>query len=172
MAVDPEDLSGPPVRGLLASTSSAAAYVDDVFRDVVEHAPYALLVVDPAGRITFANARIQALFGYHPAELQGRPVESLIPHAFPAQHAVLRAQLQREAVTGRDVGGGRDLHGLHRDGREFPVEVGLSAIQTGAGPVVLAAIADITARRAAEKALPRARSGSESSPSTCATCSG
>ena len=51
------------------------------------------------------------------------------------------------------MGAGRDLHGLKKNGSEFPVEIGLNPIETDEGPMVLAAIVDITERKAAELAL-------------------
>jgi diguanylate cyclase (GGDEF)-like protein/PAS domain S-box-containing protein len=142
-----------PVRDLLPSTSSATVYADDLFRGFVEHAPYALLVTDDAGRIAFANSRVEGVFGYRPAQLIGRSVEDLVPADRRARHAVLRQDMDRGPGHSRDMGTGREVVALHADGHEFPVEIGLSSVETAAGPMVLAAVVDVTARRAAEQAL-------------------
>ncbi|MDH4185746.1 MAG: response regulator, partial [Nitrospira sp.] len=56
----------------------------------------------------------------------------------------------------RAMGAHRDLFGLHKDGREIPVEIGLTPLVTTDGPHVLASIVDITARKQAEQLLQQA----------------
>jgi signal transduction histidine kinase len=51
------------------------------------------------------------------------------------------------------MGVGRDLYGRHKDGSEFPVEVGLNPIETEDGIKVLSAITDISARVKASQKL-------------------
>jgi PAS domain S-box-containing protein len=93
------------------------------------------------------NAQLEAQFGYTRAELIGQPVELLIPRHLVAKHVDLRTDYSR-APTTRMMGVGRDLHGLRKDGSEFPVEIGLNAIDA---ETTLATIVDITERKKAEQ---------------------
>src|SRR6266511_799363 len=122
---------------------------EEKFRLVLDAAPNAMIMVDSAGVITFANASATTVFGYSLSELIGRHIETLIPERFRDRHVGDRNGFLSEPSS-RAMGAGRDLFGLRKDGSEFPVEVGLSPIRTGQGLFVLASVIDITARKQAE----------------------
>jgi len=121
------------------------------FRLIVEAAPNAIVMSDPAGKIVMVNALAERVFGYSRAELVGQSLEVLVPERFRSHHPELRRTFFAD-LRPRPMGAGRDLYGLKRDGSEFPVEIGLSPIETDEGMMVLAAIVDITERKAAELA--------------------
>jgi len=125
---------------------------EDRFRRVVESVPNAIVVVDQGGTIRLVNPQTEKLFGYARQELIGKPVEILLPASLREGHPAHRAGYLSEPTT-RAMGSNRDLYGLHKDGREIPVEVGLNPIETDEGTQVLASVIDITVRKAAEAAL-------------------
>ena len=122
------------------------------FRQVVEAAPNAMVMIDPAGKIVMVNTQAERVFGYSRAELVGAPVEMLVPERFRSHHPELRRTFFADPRP-RPMGAGRDLYGLKKDGSKFPVEIGLNPIETDQGTMVLSAIVDITERKAAEMAL-------------------
>jgi PAS domain S-box-containing protein len=122
---------------------------EEKFRIVLDAAPNAMIMVDSAGVITFANAPAATVFGYSLNELIGRAIETLIPERFRDRHAGYRKGFVSQPSS-RAMGVGRDLFGRRKDGSEFPVEVGLSPIHTAEGLFVLASVIDITARKEAE----------------------
>ena len=122
------------------------------FRQVVEAAPNAMVMIDRAGKIVMVNTQAERVFGYSRAEMLGQPVEMLVPERFRSHHPELRKTFFADPRP-RPMGAGRDLYGLRKDGSEFPVEIGLNPIETDEGTMVLSAIVDITARKAAELAL-------------------
>jgi PAS domain S-box-containing protein len=112
-----------------------------------------VLIVDRGGAIALANPALEALFGYTQEQLQGLPVETLIPERFRHGHQALREGYSAEPRP-RAMGAGAQLSGRHREGREFPVEVSLSPLRSPDGQtMVMATIHDISARKAAEQAL-------------------
>jgi PAS domain S-box-containing protein len=133
----------------------------DWFRQIVELAPNALVLVDAAGHIALVNAETERLFGYAREDLVGQSVERLVPDHARAQHAGERAAFLA-APRARQMGAGRDLRARRSDGTEFPVEIGLRPLQTGRGAMVLASIFDVTERRRHEE---RFRRVAESAPS-------
>ena len=112
----------------------------------LDAAPDAMVFVAPSGRITLVNAQTERLFGYRREELEGQLVEMLVPEAARAVHPQRRAGYIADPVP-RPMGAGMQLTGRRRDGSTFPAEISLSAIDTGDGPLVMAAVRDVTERR-------------------------
>jgi phosphoserine phosphatase RsbU/P len=122
------------------------------FRQAVESAPYAIVMINESGTIEMVNSQTETFFGYTCDELIGQPVEMLVPERFRSAHIGYR-QAYLAAPVSRSMGVGRDLYGLRKDGTEFPVEIGLSLIDNNEETIVLSSIVDITQRKEAESAL-------------------
>ncbi|MEX3947568.1 PAS domain S-box protein [Paraburkholderia sp. EG287B] len=123
---------------------------NELFRQVVEAAPNAMVMVDRAGRIVLVNAQAEKLFGYARAELMTRGIEALVPERFRSGHPDFRSAYYTD-LKSRPMGTGRDLYAMRKDGSEFPVEIGLNPVSTDEGTFVLAAVVDITGRRRQEE---------------------
>ena len=126
------------------------------FRLVVEASPNGVVLVNAQGLIVLVNACIERLFGYGREELIGQSIELLVPERFRSKHPSYRASFHAAPVA-RAMGAGRELFARRKDGTEFPVETGLSPIQTPEGTLVLSLIVDITERRQAEAEARRYR---------------
>jgi PAS domain S-box-containing protein len=120
------------------------------FRQVVESAPNAMVMVNQGGVIEMVNAQAERVFGYARAELLGQPVEMLVPERFRGSHPGMRRSFFTEPQS-RPMGAGRNLYARRKDGSELPVEIGLNPIETDQGTMVLSAIVDISERKRLEE---------------------
>ncbi|PKM25310.1 MAG: hybrid sensor histidine kinase/response regulator [Gammaproteobacteria bacterium HGW-Gammaproteobacteria-13] len=125
---------------------------EERFRLVVEASPNAIVLVDNKGCIAMVNRQTEQLFGYGREALLAQPVEILLPTALRGSHVPMRQGYQKSPEP-RRMGNNRELFGQHRDGRQIPLEVGLSPISGGEGALVQAVIIDISERKAAEQRL-------------------
>lgn len=112
--------------------------------------PNGIVVVSSDGIIQLANPAVFSLFGWEPADLVGRPIETLLPDQLESIHREHRASYVA-APTSRPMGHGRLLHGQRRDGSRFLTEVALSPIQVDGELQVIAVVRDITERVDAEE---------------------
>jgi PAS domain S-box-containing protein len=154
-----------PVRNGAGTVVGAASIARDIsdrfkaeqrFRRLVQNAPDAMVIIDSHGTITLVNEQTERLFGYPGAELEGQPVEILVPQRLRGRHTHHRDDYFT-APQIRRMGTGLELSGLRSDGTEFPIEISLAPVETDEGTLASAAIRDITERRQAELALAGAR---------------
>jgi protein-histidine pros-kinase len=138
-----------PRRVEPASAAREEADLHVSARDLLESAPDAVVGVDAAGRIAFVNAQTEKMFGYARREMLGQRVELLLPTRLREAHVLHRSAYWANPST-RPMGVGLDLVALRKDGSEFPVEIGLSPLETPTGMQVMGAIRDVTHRREIE----------------------
>jgi two-component sensor histidine kinase len=75
-----------------------------------------------------------------------------VPERFRGRHPELREKYA-EAPTSRSMGAGMDLTALRKDGREIPVEISLSPMESEDGRLTISAVRDVTERRDAQRIL-------------------
>ncbi len=148
-----ENEEGPLVGAFIRDVSGRKAIEvaqrksEQRFERLLESAPDAIVIVDPAGRITLVNTQTEKLFGYERSELLGAPVETLLPARFHARHTGHREGYFADPRT-RPMGAGLELAGRRKDGSEFPVDISLSGIETDEGHLAAAFVRDVTEREA------------------------
>jgi PAS domain S-box-containing protein len=134
-------------RDLSESKDSGAKY-----RGLLEAAPDAMVVVNPAGDIVLLNVQAEKRFGYSRDELLGKKVKSIIPEGF-AERLIADGTRSAADALAQQIGTGIELTGRRKDGSDFPIEIMLSPLESADGILVTAAIRDISVRKAAEKHL-------------------
>lgn len=132
----------------------------ELARSALDAAPDAMLIIDDAGTICYANRQLSTLFGYEHADVIGQSIEMLMPERFRSRHIGHR-QSYISNVRVRPMGAGLELFGRRRDGGEFPVEISLAPVDDAGRVLVAAAIRDVTDRKRADTELIVAREGAE-----------
>jgi PAS domain S-box-containing protein len=117
---------------------------------IVEYAPNGFALTGVDGCIVLLNAELERMFGYPRSQMLGVCIEQLLPERFRAGHAQLRDGHWKDFKP-RTMGAGRELFGLRADGTEFPIEIGINALHTPSGTMVVETIADISVRKQLER---------------------
>jgi PAS domain S-box-containing protein len=125
---------------------------DATVRTLLESLAEGVVVINCFGIVMLVNAHSERLFGYTREEMIGQPLSMLLPERYREIHEQHVARFFREPTI-RTLGQNLDLSGRRRDGTVFPVEIGLSFIETVTGRLAMAFITDITLRKEAEKTL-------------------
>jgi PAS domain S-box-containing protein len=129
--------------------------VTNTMNTLAESMPSGIIIVDKTGKIIFCNSELERMFGYKHEELLTQSVDVLVPILQQKQHPKMRIQYNDKPLK-RQMGSGRDLNGLRKDGNEFPVEIGLNPIKLQEGACILATVVDITQRKGIEHDLRQA----------------
>jgi PAS domain S-box-containing protein len=135
---------------------------EELARLVVDTAHDAFIGMGSDGRIAFWNAQAQATFGWSREEAIGRVlVETIVPQSLREAHLKGMREFHatgRAPVIGRQL----ELTGLHRDGREFPIEITISQpMRRHEGIFFGAFLRDISGRRQRERELQEAKVSAE-----------
>ncbi len=133
---------------------------DAYFRNLLESAPDAMVIVDAAGKIAIVNVQAERMFGYGREEMLGETIEFLLPKRLRHGHVSHRTSFVNQPVL-RPMGGGLDLVGRRKDGSEFPVEISLSPVDAANGRFVSSVIRDVTKRKRMEQEIIAARQTAE-----------
>jgi PAS domain S-box-containing protein len=119
---------------------------------IIDTSPSAVITADEGGLITGWNRKAEEIFGWSHDEAVGRTLTgTVIPRRYRDAH---QRGLTRfiETGEGKLIGRTLEMTALHRDGRELPIEISVSATsRSGARVAFVAFVTDISQRRMAER---------------------
>jgi len=120
---------------------------------LVDTALDAVVMMNSEGMITDWNRQATRIFGWPREEIIGRPLHTtIIPLRYRDGHV---QGLKHFLASGAGPAMNQmiEIHALHRDGHEFPVELAIALVMTEGQPEFSAFVRDITKRRQAEEEL-------------------
>lgn len=142
-----EELISAAIRDVSMKSTS-----EPFFRNLLETAPDAMIIIDHSGRISVVNEQTEIMFGYSRDQLLGYKIEMLLPARLHEMHVSHREGYTASPAV-RPMGAGAELLGRRKDGSEFPVEISLSPVEAGSDTFVSSVIRDVTERRQMEQEI-------------------
>jgi PAS domain S-box-containing protein len=139
-----------PVAFTLRTSADLEAEVEqrkkaeEKFRNLLELAPDAIIIMNEDWGIQLVNAQAVSLFGYSAGEITGKRVCMLMPLDFVD---VKQFQMPGNRITIRE-----ELMGTSKDGSQFPVEISLAPLVTEEG-LLMAVIRDVSEKKGMEKKI-------------------
>ncbi len=122
-------------------------------KTIIESAHDAFVASSAEGRITDWNRQAEDMFGWTREEALGQKLEQLImPQRYRDAHLAGMAHF-RLCGEGTILNKRIELHGLRKNGQEFPVEFTISVIRSSSEVELCAFLHDITDRKRAEERL-------------------
>lgn len=133
---------------------------------IMEAAQEAIIMMDPAGLITFWNPASERILGYPAREALGQDLHRLLAPA--AYHAAFKQALPRFQRTGEGevLAGTRDLSAVRKDGTQITVSLSLSSVALNGGWYAIGIIQDVTEQRRSEEQLRVLSRGIDFSPAS------
>lgn len=116
---------------------------DALSQSVITTTPDAIVTMDEAGRILFANPGAERMFGYLADELVGERLSMLMPERFRAQHEVGLKRYMETGTRRLDWSNLR-LPGLHRDGHEIALSISFGEYRDGDLKIFAGILRDIS----------------------------
>ncbi|MBT8384229.1 MAG: PAS domain S-box protein [Bacteroidia bacterium] len=133
----------------------------EIFNILFEAVSEGVIVVDKDQKIVAINTSAEMIFGYENTELINQKLDILIPKKYHKNHLSHFADFMKKRDT-RKIGQGRELSGVKKNNKEFPLEIGLNPFDIDNETYVMALVIDITERKKNDMEIERLNAQLES----------
>jgi len=132
---------------------------EKLFRSVASAARDAIIIIDDKGIISFWNRAAELIFGWSEGEVLGRDLHVIIAPEHYRDDSGRGLQIFQNTGKGKAVDAILELDALHKDGREFPVELSVAGFKLDNSWHAVGVARDISERKKAEKDLRKSEAG-------------
>ncbi|MDH5731977.1 MAG: PAS domain S-box protein, partial [Gammaproteobacteria bacterium] len=119
---------------------------------ILDHVDDGIITINVYGIILDFNKAAENIFGYQSTEVEGKNIKMLMPAHFSRGHDAYISNYIHTGVA-RIIGTGRDVEGLHKSGRIFPVELTVSEMEINGERLFSGIVRDASLQKATELAL-------------------
>src|SRR5690606_26084205 len=125
---------------------------NNLFNVLFEAASEGIIVVDESQTIIACNLAATNMFGYDEGELLNKSLNLLIPAPYRHNHPRHVEGFLKQSEK-RQMGHGRDLYGVKKNGEKFPVEAGLNPFEIDGEKFVMSLVIDISIRKETQEQI-------------------
>ncbi|WP_373187987.1 EAL domain-containing protein [Halopseudomonas sp.] len=121
---------------------------------IVDNMLDGVISIDHKGIVLTFNKAAERIFGYSSAEVVGANLNMLMQSPHRDHHDTYIANFTDQGI-GNVLGRNRELEALHKDGRVFPIELGLAQVERLGELSFIGIVRDITGRKQGEEEIRR-----------------
>jgi len=144
----------------LAAANAILTEREAEIRALLDNQVDCVIHIDSGGLVRSANPAVKRILGYDPAELIGHNVSMLMPEPHRSGHDAYLANYLRTGVA-KIIGIGREVEGLHKDGRLIPLELAVSVFVVHGERLFIGTLRDIREHKRFIAELTQARADAE-----------
>jgi len=141
--------------GLRTAAEERLAASLDMTRAILDTAINPIITINNVGVVRSLNPAGEKTFGYASQELIGRNIRTLVPDNFVDAYNDYVAQFAQRSRT--EIGSGRELAGLRKDGSVFPAHVSTAPMLVAGELCFVCVITDLTEQHVQRTQLAAAR---------------
>lgn len=119
---------------------------------LLEAMPHGMVMVKKDGTLALVNSEAETVLGYSRGELLGHSIDELVPPLVRSNNPAYLQGLFHKPHP-REIGVGREVFGVRKDGTLVPLEVNINVLTVDEEEYVLVCILDITKRMEVEDKL-------------------
>jgi PAS domain S-box-containing protein len=132
----------------------------DFLRLIMDNISDGVIVLDKEDKVVASNPAVQKIFGFKFSELEGKPIQNLIPEINKFE-PFLATKAPQQPIEPKLHDALCEQEGLRNDGTKFPLNLEVNEMTSSDNDVLILTIRDITEQKDNEHELMRAKDEAE-----------